>query len=297
VEIAIWVAIALFLIGIFIVAIFKQFPTYASAWISMKVDLVTLAVEQKMASGGPGSKRSYFIWLLKYVNFRMALLTTCYGALGLIVAFGLVPLTKQARAEVDVWVYNSLSPAFGQLQAEVQKGIDEAIAELTIILNAPFNDLRNTGTLGNIQNVENDMLGSFANIMSGYQTMLSTIGAVDVVGPPLETAINCLIPINDLTYLEDAFEIVGEFIEVIYSIQVRIPRFTFPNLAVFATQACNITLTILVEDISSSLARYQVIFILLTIAVGILIFQGALIIGFQTMVEKIKQRYTNSKTT
>jgi len=139
IEIAIWLSMVLLLVGIFLIAIFKQFPTVFTTWISGKVDELTMAWEKRLASAESNTQRSwklYWVWTLKYINFKKALLTTCYGALGLLLILNLSNITDPASTQVDVWVTQSLSPGMVKIQDSLQNGIDQVISNVENELNA-----------------------------------------------------------------------------------------------------------------------------------------------------------------
>jgi len=122
------------------------------------------------------------------------------------------------------------------------------------------------------------------------ETLDDTIGNVPVVGQALEAAVECILPIKDLRIVLQALTLVGDLANDFLDLRVTLPQFNFPNMAALGTQAISITVTTMVQEIQSRIRRYQIIFTVLTIAVGILVFQGAFILGIKTLIRKWRER-------
>jgi len=281
VEFALGVTVALLIIGVFVVSIVRQLPGAFVTWLSLQIDMLFFK------TGLQSVVNPNALWILKYINFKTAMITTAYGILGLIVATGLVSITSQTRAEIDVWTNQSLSNSLQNIQVNIQNGIDETITTIQNQLNA---ELQVFSPLGNVQVVIDQITNETNDILDDLNETVDEIGGVPGVGPVLQSSIECIMPIKDLDVVLQALALVGDIANAFLDFQVILPRFTFPNLAAMGTQAVSITVSYMVQETQSRIRRYQIVFTVLTIAVGILVFQGAFFLGIKTLIRKWRER-------
>lgn len=293
IEIAVWLSIALLLIGIFIGAIIKQFPTYISKWVEDKWDSMILSVEHAYKNMEVKSANSrstyYFVWLMKYVNFRLALISTCYGALGLLMIYNLANFTNETQTKVDFWVEVGLGPAMTKIQNQLQQGINEVIENVQ-------NEMNDHLRLASGQQLEdiNSVLAKIITVKGTYQNYtdeaLQHLDDIPVLGPSLVYMVNCMLPTTFFAIVDEAVDILVQFTHDVFNFQVVLPTYTFPYMAGTATSASHTAVNFVVKTVQSELKKYQYIFIFLCIAVGILVFQGIIFLGFKRIIEKIETR-------
>jgi hypothetical protein len=186
-------------------------------------------------------------------------------------------------------VQSSLSPAFATFQQQIQTGINAGLANISAQLNQPLTSLRTSispavATLDNIN----------AETKSYFSSVNSALNDIGEVSQNVETAINCLLPLSTIQFIITSIvDVVDGFFDILGAIEIQIPRFTFPNLAGVATQAVQISINALTSSMISKMYRYEIIFILLSIALGILLFQGLLILLFEKLLDKGKQRWSS----
>lgn len=292
IEIAIWASIAALLIGIFIVAIVKQFPTVVVEWFTRKMEYYTNMWEARLEGFERNTVRTwqlYLIWTLKYINFKKAFLTTSYGIIGIILIYNLTNITNGASAPVEVWVETSLGPGLDRVQAKLQDGINQVIDTVEIELNIILQDqilsaiVPANGTLNEIVEQKEKIQNAYNNISRGVYD-------IPVVGPGLANGLNCMLPLGALQIVDTGIDLMVSFIQEIMGAHLDFPRLSFPNMTAVAVSATHLVVTRSVEVIQSELKEYQIIFIILSVAFGILVLQGLLFVALRRIAMRIKKQ-------
>jgi len=280
------------LIGIFIVAIVRQFPTVVVEWVQGKITHYTNKWENTMDNLEKRSIHTwqlYLLWTLKYINFKKAILTTAYGLLGVILVYNLTAITNDAMAPVEVWIESALGPGIARIQTKLQDGINEVIydvqGELNVILQesilntlAPAN-----GTLSEILIEKDRVLDKFNNITN-------EVSDIPVIGLPLVNALSCMLPTAAFGIIDTAITLMIEFMQELMNARINIPALSFPDMSVIAISATNIVVTKSVQVIQDSLRTYLIIFIILSTAFGILVTQGLIFVGLRRIAMRIKKQ-------
>jgi len=293
IEIALWLSIALLVVGIFVSSIVKQFPTAFSKWVAGQWDSVVNSVEhahRNLETKGETSRPMYYLlWLMKYVNFRMALLSTCYGALGLLMIYNLSNFTDETKTSVNYWVETGLGPSMVKIQLQIQDGINDVVQNI----QNQMNDDLHAFSQAQLDQI-NAVLGDIMDVKQGLEDTLSStessISGTPVVGGFLSSALTCMLPTSTLTMIDESVGIVLEFVTAAFNFEVQLPTYTFPYMAGTATSASHTAVNAVVSALQSEIRQYQVIFIFLCIAVGILVFQGLVFLSFKKIIEKVVNR-------
>jgi len=144
--------------------------------------------------------------------------------------------------------------------------------------------------VGPINTTLNEIIAEKDRLVSIFQNVLNNISAVPVMGPLLEEGISCMLPITAFNFVDTAVDLMVSFIQDIFDLQVRCPRFIFPNLAPMAVSSTHTAITFMVTQIQSELRRFQIIFIFLTISFGILVFQGVFFVSMKKLHSRWMKR-------
>jgi len=292
IEIAIWVAIAVLLVGIFLVAIIRQFPTVFVEWIQGKITHFTNKWDNRIDDLEKNTVRTwqlYLLWTLKYINFKKAVLTTVYGIIGIILVINLTSITNAAQAPVEVWVDESLGPAFDKMQMKLQDGINQVTASVEAQLNHILQD-EILDSLAPINGTLNKILVEKDKIVSTFHDMLGEINSIPVVGPGVANGLSCMLPTAAFTIIDTAVDTVISFLQEIIDAQVYFPDFSFPNMSHVAVSSTHIVVTHSVQIIQDELQKYMIIFIILSAAFGILVLQGLLFVALRRIAMRIKKQ-------
>lgn len=297
IEIAIWVAIAALLVGIFLVAIVRQFPTMCVAWFTKKIEAWTARWEarlDRMENNSVHTWQLYMIWIIKYINFKKAVLTTLYGLVGILLVYNLAAITSDISAPVEVWVDTSLSPGFDKMQDHLQDGINHVIQqvqdELNIALTKSIKD-----TLIPINGTLNSIIIKKVSLLNIFYDTLSDINNIDFIGPTLANGVRCMLPISAITLVDSAVTLMIRFLQDLMNIEFTFPKFTFPRISVMATKATHVAIQYTVTSVQDQLFKYQIVFIILSIAFGILLFQAFIFVGLKRLAKKIRKHRRQSR--
>jgi len=238
------------------------------------------------------------LWMLNYINFKMAFLTTCYGALGLIVVFNLAVVTDQLTVDVTGWTNDTLGPALNQIQLNIQNGIDNSLLDISNQMNSSLQDARNAILLGQVQTTISQIQTSAENVLNQVNHELDNIANdFPFFGGPVNDSLHCFLPLSTIQFLvSDALSQITGFLDILNTLQVRLPRFTFHKLASIGTQATRIAVVAMMNSVQDRILRYKVVFIVLTVAIGILIFQGLAIMLLEKVFKKGKRQLHNLLT-
>jgi len=295
VEIAVWLAIALLIVGIFIVSIVRQFPTAVMKKISDKWDDLTERMADRfhrMEEDSSGSKsKQYMIWMMKYINFKLAIMTTLYGALGLIMVYSLSTFTQLAQTQVDIWIDDAMAPGMAVIADKVQGGINSVLNDIQNTLNSEIQSVTQSqidalnSTVVDIQNLQ-------AYYWGDVDLVLDSMNDVPVIGPVIASALTCWLPLNATNLIIDSVETMMNFMVDILSIRISIPRYTFPTRLITdtATSVTHVCINYVVGGVQSEMYKYQIVFIFLCIAFGILVFQGLIFIAMKKAIDKLQER-------
>jgi len=292
IEIAIWVAIAALLIGIFLVAIIRQFPTVFVEWVTRKIEHYTNKWDSSIDGLEKNAARTwqlYLIWTLKYINFKKAILTTIYGIIGIVLVYNLTSITNSAMTPVEVWVNTSLGPGITDIQNKLQDGInqvtDNVEQQLNVILQQQILSVLvpANGTFNQILAEKDIVIGTFNNISTQVYN-------VPVIGPAIANGFSCMLPIGALEMVSTGISLMITFMQELIGAQLSFPRLTFPDMSAIAVRSTNIVVIRSVSLIQDELKQYQVIFIILSAAFGILVLQGLLFVGLRRLAMRIKKQ-------
>lgn len=292
IEIAIWLAIGVLLLGIFIVGIIKQFPTVVVIWMTEKIDSLTEKWTKEVDELENTSVRTwklYLRWTLKYINFKQAILTTAYGLLGIILILNLTNITRAVQAPVNVWVHGSLGPGIQNIEDKLQEGINQVVNDVENQLNyilhakileslAPAN-----GTLQKILTEKDSILQVLNN-------MMQDIEKVPVAGPAIVNGLSCMLPTTSLDIVNKAVDVMIRFLQRILGVQVYFPSFSFPDMSSVAVGGTNTAVVLMVQVIQDEFSQYLYIFIVLSAAFGILIAQGLFFVGVRRLVQRVQKQ-------
>jgi len=252
---------------------------------------ITLQWENKLEileNTAESNWKLYVIWTLKYINFKQAILTSLYGLIGILLVYNLSSITESAVHPVEIWINTSLTSAFKEVQSTLQEGIDDIIgvaeSEVMTILNKKI-----IPGLAQANGTLNEILSEKETLIRAYNSVISVIKGVDVIGPALVTSITCILPINILNVVDTAVDLMVGFLQEIMTSQLTFPRVTFPNMAGIATSATHIVVTRSMAEIQKQLTQYKVVFFILSIAFGILVLQALWFVGVRKVFRKIQE--------
>jgi len=274
------------------VAIVRQFPTVVVDWVTAKINYYTEKWLNKMDELEKNTVRTwklYVIWTLKYINFKKAILTTAYGIIGIVLVYNLTRITNAASGPIEIWVNNSLGPGIGKIHSQLQDGINEVIGNVELQMNSIIQEellsalVPANGTLSEILAEKNHIVGIFNNITN-------SIADVPVIGPAISNGLSCMLPLGALGLIDTAIDLMIMFMQDLIGTQLTFPTFTFPDISNVAVSATNIFVTRTVSVMQSQLREFQVIFIILSAAFGILVLQGLLFVALRRIAMRIKKQ-------
>jgi len=201
----------------------------------------------------------------------------------------LTNITNGASRPVEIWINTSLGPGINNIQSKLQDGIDQVIDDVQGQLNVILQDsiisvlAPTNGTLNEILSQKNLVISEFNNISA-------SIYSTPVVGPAVANALSCMLPTTALNVVNTAIDLMITFMQEVMVIQLTFPQLTFPDMSAIAVSATNIVLTRSVQEIQSELQVYQIIFIILSVAFGILVLQGLLFVALRRIAIRIKKQ-------
>jgi len=292
IEIAIWAAICALLLGIFIVAIIRQFPTVVVDWFTRKIANYTNQWESRIDNLEKNTVRTwqlYLIWTLKYINFKKAALTTVYGIIGIVLVYNLTSITNTATRPVEIWVNTSLGPAFDKIQGKLQDAINHAIDDVEVQLNLILHD-EILSTIAPANGTLNKIITEKDNVLAVFNNISAQVSSVPVIGAPIANALRCMLPIGALTMVDTAIDLMVTFLQEMMVAQLTFPRLSFPDISKIAVSTTHVVVVRSVQVIQDQLKQYQIIFIVLTCAFGILVFQGLLFVALKRIAMRIKKQ-------
>jgi len=293
IEIAIWLAIVLLIVGIYVVAIIRQFPTAFVNTVSDKISSAAQSVESKADSVGDSilspSTKANIVWLLNYMNFKATILTSSYGLLGFILIYALIPLTGQCLIQVDVWVNEAVAPGMDKITGELQTAINQAMSGLQADLNAQlaFDTANATSSL---KGTLNDILAVKAQYLSQVNDILDDIKEQEPIGPGVYAALTCVLPLTALELIDESINQVIKLMNALLGIQVVVPPFPLPNFSAVATRSLRLATVYVVNSIQNDLQKFEAIFIVLLAAIGVLFLQGLFFLSMKKGLKRIRQR-------
>eukprot|EP00026_Physarum_polycephalum_P004535 Phypoly_transcript_04556.p1 GENE.Phypoly_transcript_04556~~Phypoly_transcript_04556.p1 ORF type:complete len:601 (+),score=77.60 Phypoly_transcript_04556:292-2094(+) len=292
IEIAIWLAIGVLLLGIFIVGIIRQFPTVVVIWMTEKIDSWTKKWTEEVDELEKTSVRTwklYLRWTLKYINFKQAILTTAYGLLGIILIVNLTNITRAVQAPVQVWVSGSLGPGIQAIEAKLQEGIDQVANDVESELNYIIQD-KILDSLAPANGTLQKILTEKDSILKVFNNMLQDIQNVPVAGPAIVNGLSCMLPMKEFDLVNTAVDMMIRFLQRILGAKVYFPSFSFPDMSSVAVGGTQMAVVEMVEVIQDELSQYLYIFIVLSSAFGVLVLQGLFFVGVRRLAQRIRKQ-------